>query len=51
MRLPAIDLLAIQQRSLDRALFLYVFIFIREVKSSAARASIINVHIRKFYKM
>ena len=45
----SIDLLAIQQKSLDRALFLYIFI--REVRSSGVRASITIVHIRKFYKM
>ena len=45
----AIDLLAIQEKSLDRALFLYIFI--REVRSSGVRASITIVHIRKFYKM
>ena len=45
----SIDLLAIQQKSLDRALFLYIFI--HEIRSSGVRASIIIVHIRKFYKM
>ena len=45
----AIDLLAILQKSLDRALFLYNFI--REVRSSGGRASIPIVHIRKFFKM
>ena len=45
----AIELLAILQKSLDRALFLYIFI--REVRSSGVRASITIVHIRKFYKM
>ena len=44
-----IDLLAIQQKSLDRALFLYIFI--HEIRSSGVRASITIVHIRKFYKM
>ena len=44
-----IDLLAIQQKSLDRALFLYIFI--RKVRSNGVRASITIVHIRKFYKM
>ena len=47
--LQEIDLLAIQQKSLDRALFLYIFI--REVRSSGVKASITIVHIRKFYKM
>ena len=42
------DLLAIQEKSLDRALLLYIFI--REVRSSGVRASITIVHIRKFYK-
>ena len=45
----AIDLLAIQEKSLDRALFLYIFI--REARSSGVRASITFVHVRKFYKM
>ena len=44
-----IDLLAILQKSLDRALFLYIFI--HEIRSSGVRASITIVHIRKFYKM
>ena len=44
-----IDLLAIRQKSLDRALFLYIFI--HEIRSSGVRASITIVHIRKFYKM
>ena len=44
-----IDLLAIQQKSLDRALFLYIFI--HEIRLSGVRASITIVHIRKFYKM
>ena len=43
------DLLAIQQKSLDRALFLYIFI--HEIRSSGVRASITIVHIQKFYKM
>ena len=45
----SIDLLAILQKSLDRALFLYNFI--REVRLSGVRASIAIVHIRKFYKI
>ena len=45
----AIDLLAVQQKSLDRALFLYNFI--HEIRSSGVRASITIVHVRKFYKM
>ena len=44
-----IDLLAILQKSLDRALFLYIFI--HEVRSSGVGASITIVQIRKFYKM
>ena len=44
-----IDLLAILQKSLDRALFLYNFI--REVRSSGVRASITILGIRKFFKM
>ena len=44
-----IDLLAILQKSLDRAMFLYNFI--HEVRLSGVRASIAIVHIRKFYKM
>ena len=45
----AIDLLAILQKSQDRALFLYNFI--REIRSSGVRASITIVHIRKFHRM
>ena len=44
-----IDLLAILQESLDRAIFLYIFI--HEIRLSGVRASISIVHIRKFYKM
>ena len=44
-----IDLLAILQKSLDRAIFLYNFI--HEARLSAVRASIAIVHIRKFYKL
>ena len=44
-----IDLLAIQQKSLDRALFLYIFI--HEIRSSGVRASITIMDIRKFYKV
>ena len=47
--MPAIDLLAIVQKSLDQALFFYNFI--REVRSSGVRASIPIVDIRKFFKM
>ena len=43
-----IDLLAILQKSLERAIFLYNFI--REARLSGVRASIAIVHIRKFYK-
>ena len=42
-----IDLLAILEKSLDRAIFLYNFI--REVRLSCVKASIAIVHIRKFY--
>ena len=45
----AIDLLAILQKSLDRALFLYNFI--REVRSSGIRGSNTIMHIRKFIKL
>ena len=44
-----IDLLAIQQKSLDRALSLYIFV--HEIRSSGVRVSIAIVQIRKFYKM
>ena len=44
-----IELLAILQKSLDRAIFLYNFI--REVRLSGVRASIAIVHIRKFYRI
>ena len=44
--LEAIDLLAILQKSLDRTLFLYIFI--HEVRLSGVRASISIVHIQKF---
>ena len=43
----AIGLLAILQKSLDWAIFLYTFI--REVGLSDVRASITIVHIQKFY--
>ena len=46
MENKAIDLLATQQKSPDRALFLYIFI--HEIRSSGVRASITIVHIRKF---
>ena len=45
----SIDLLAIQQKSLDRALSLYSFINV--IRSSGVRASITIVYIRRFYKM
>ena len=45
----AIDLLAILHKRLDRALFLYIFI--RDVRSSSVIASISIVQIRKFDKM
>ena len=44
-----IDLLAILQKSMDRALFLYNFI--REARSIGVRASTTIVHIRNFFKM
>ena len=45
-----IDLLAILQKSLDRALFLYNFI--REVRSSGVRiGSITIMHVRNFFKL
>ena len=47
--LVLIDLLAILQKSLDRALSLYIFI--RKVRLSGVRSSITIVHIRKFHKM
>ena len=46
---PEIDLLAILQNSLDRALFLYIFI--QDVRSSGVRASTTIVHVRKFFKV
>ena len=49
LRFSTINLLAILQKSLDRALFLYNFI--RKVRSSGVRASITIVHIRKFLRM
>ena len=45
----AIDILAILQKSLDRALFLYNFV--REIQLSGVRASITIMHIRKFFKL
>ena len=44
-----IDLLAILQKRLDRALFLYIFI--HDIRSSGVKASISIVQIRKFDKM
>ena len=44
-----IDLLAILQKSLDRAIFLYNFI--HEAPLSGVRASIVIVHIRKPFKL
>ena len=44
----AIDLLAVLRKSLDRALFLYIFI--RDVRSNGVRVSITTVHIRKSMK-
>ena len=43
----SIDLLAILQKSLDRATFSYILI--HEARLSGVRASISIVHIRKFY--
>ena len=48
-RKAVIDLLAFQQKSLDRALFLYILIY--EIRLSGIRASTTIVHIRKFYEM
>ena len=45
----AVDLLAIQQQGLDRALFSYSFI--REVRLNGVRPSITIVHIPKFCRM
>ena len=42
-----LDLLAILQKSLDRAIFLYIFI--HKIRLSGVRTSISIVHIRKFY--
>ena len=44
-----IDLLAILQKSLDRAIFLYILM--RKVRLNGVGASITIVHIRKFYKL
>ena len=44
-----IDLFAILRESLDRALFLYIFI--RGARSRGVRTSASIMHIRKFYKM
>ena len=49
LRKIVMDLLAIQQKSLDRALFLYIFI--HEIRLSGVRVSITIVHIRRFDKM
>ena len=48
-KLDTIDLLAIQQKSLDRALFLYIFI--HAIRSSGVRASFTIVDIRNFYQL
>ena len=45
----SIDLLAILQKSLDRAIFLYIST--RKVRLSGVTASITVVRIRKFYEM
>ena len=45
----SIDRLAILQKSLDRALFLYISI--QDVRSSGLRAFITFVHIGKFFKV
>ena len=47
--LQIIDLLAILQTNLDRALFSNFFI--QDVRSSGDRASITLVQVRKFYKV
>ena len=47
--LEGINFLAILQKSLDRALFLYSFI--RKVRSSGVRGSITIMHIRKFFRL
>ena len=44
-----IDFLAILEKSLDQSLFLYNFI--REVRSSGVKGSITVMHIRKFFKL
>ena len=49
LSISSIDLLAILQKRLDRALFLYNFI--RDVQSSGVRASISIVQIRKLDKI
>ena len=48
-RTRLIDLLAILQKSLDRATFLYIFM--RKLRLNGVRASITIVHVRKFYKL
>ena len=48
LHISSIDHLAILQKSLDRALFLYNFV--HEVRSIGVRASITIVDIRKFYR-
>ena len=48
-RADGIDHLAILQKSLDRATFLYIFM--RKVRLNGARAWITIVHVRKFYKL
>ena len=45
--MQTIDLLAILQKSLDRAIFLYIFIL--KIRLSGVRASNSIVHIQKFY--
>ena len=44
-----IDLLVILQKSLDRALFSYIFI--QDARSNGARASVTMVHVRKFFEV
>ena len=44
-----IDLIAILQKSLDRAIFLYIFI--HEIRLSGVRASISIVRIQEFYQV
>ena len=49
MLIELVDRIAIQQKSLDRALFSYICI--HEIRSSGVRGSITIVYIRKFQKI